>query len=198
MKKLYRVLPILADLIPTALCACDDVLFDTLSQCPDCGGNLTLYDTRTKKFAVISEGRKTRTIKVRVQRYRCTNCRTVVYSPQPFYPGTRTGAPVVDLCIALSTSKPYARVSTYLRQFGVIVDRWSVRNYVQKRYPVPPTVDVSGIRIPVSCILLASYSAQLSAGCTLSPYDILEACWFRPQAGIPASLSIKEIADFFK
>ncbi|PKG31554.1 MAG: hypothetical protein CW742_12800 [Methanoregula sp.] len=198
MKKLYRVLPILADLIPAALAACDGVLFDTLTRCPHCGGSLSAYDIRMKQFAVVTEGSGTRTIMVRIRRFRCAACRAVVYAPQPFYPDTRAGAPVVDLCIALATLKPYARVSTYLRQIGVIVDRWSVRNYARRGYPAPFTVDVSGIPIPLSFILLATRSAQAPDGHQLSSVDILEACWFRPNATVPELHSIKDLMDFFR
>jgi hypothetical protein len=178
MKIHYRVLPLLADLIPAALSACNGVLFDTRTSCPHCGGSVSGYDVRIKQFAVVTEGNSTRTITVRVKRFRCARCRALVYAPQPFYPDTRVGAPVVDLCVALAASMPFARASTYLRQIGVIVDRWSVRNYAQKGYPVPPLVDMSGIQVPLSFIILSTLATQVPEGRSLDPIDILEACLF--------------------
>jgi hypothetical protein len=178
MKIHYRVLPILADLIPAALSACDGILFDSRTRCPHCGGSLAGYDIRIKQFAVLINGGGTKTVSVRIKRFLCSGCRAVVYAHQPFYPNTRVGSPVVDLCVALTETMPYSRASTYIQQIGVIVDRWSVRNYARKGYPVPPTIDMSGIRIPLSFLSLSTLVTQVPEGGSLDSTDILEACRF--------------------
>ena len=150
MKRKYRIHPIFSDLIPAALAACDGTLFDSRSNCPYCGGSLARYDIKTKHFADLIDGSSSKTLTVRIARFRCHGCRAVVYADQPFYPNTRIGSPVVDLCVTLSTSMPFARAATCLRQMGLNVDRWSVRNYAMKIIREIPTTEQYGIVLPES------------------------------------------------
>jgi hypothetical protein len=178
MKIKYRILPILADLIQTTFSACDGIVFDSLTICPHCNSSLSGYDAKKKLFALLSDGDRQKGVFVWVKRFRCKGCHTIVYAHQPFYSYTRIGSPVVDLCVTLAASMPYARVSTYLEQIGVVVDRWSVRNYVLRGYPAPPTVEMFGISLPLSVISLSNRAAQIPEGSMLGPADILEACRF--------------------
>jgi len=183
MKIKYRLHPIFSTLIPAALSACDGILFDSHTSCPHCGGSLTRYDVKTKHFADIIDSTNTRTITVRIARFRCNECRAVVYAHQPFYPNTRVGSPVVDLCVTLSARMPYATASTFLRRIGVIVDRWSLRNYAMKNPRELPTTEQYGILLPVSIISLAALTSETRNGSSIDESDVLSAC------GYPSSLN---------
>ena len=88
------------------------MVFDTSGPCPHCGGRPSGYDTRKKQFAIILEDDRKRTVRVTVRRFSCTVCGTVWCADEPFYPRTRIGSPVVDLCTTLGQTMPYTRVST--------------------------------------------------------------------------------------
>jgi len=196
MKIKYRINPIFSELIPTALYACNDILFDRCSSCPRCGGSLAGYDVKTKHFADIIEGHLTKTVIVRIKRFRCSECGMIVYADQPFYPNTRTGSPVVDLCVVLSTKMPYARAATCLREFGLNVDRWSVRNYAIKNPRHIQSTELYGILLPKSIISLAALTSN-SIGTSVRASDVLSACGYpssqKPGAAPEMSSDTKEI-----
>lgn len=175
MRMKYRILPILADLIPTTLSAYDGILFDALECCPHCGGSIADYDIRTKQFAVIADKNTKKIIAVRVKRFQCKECHAVVYAHQPFYPGTRIGSPVVDLCITFASMMPYARASAYLQRIGIVVDRWSIRNYARREFAIV-TTEVYGTRLPRSVVNLVTLAAHTKEGSSIDPYDVLSAC----------------------
>jgi len=174
MKK-HRFPPMLADVVMSALTACEGVLFDKSSSCPACNGAATGYDIRQKPFAFILDEDHKRTITIRVKRFSCRNCGTVFFADQPFYPGTRIGSPVVDLSSAFSGIMPCSRATSMLMQMGVIVDRWSIRNYTGKVQD-PATMDMFGVRLPASIVSLSALAAGTGDGETLDPADILAAC----------------------
>jgi len=178
MKNKYRILPILADLIPAIFYACDGILFDNLTCCPRCGGNLTEYDIKTKQFAVVADGSSTRTITVRVKRFQCRECHAVVYAHQPFYPDTRIGSPVVDLCTAFASIMPYGNAATFLNKIGIIVDRWSVRNYAIKNTQEMVTMGVYGTVLPLSIVTLIVLTAEVRGEKPLNSCDVLAACGY--------------------
>jgi hypothetical protein len=178
MKKKYRIHPIFSALIPAALSACDGILFDSRTSCPHCGGNLARYDVKRKHFADVIEGSSTKTIMVVIKRFKCRECHAVIYAHQPFYPNTRIGSPIVDLCVTLSSRMPYAGVATYLQQIGLNVDRWSVRNYAMKSLREIPTTEQYGIVLPASIISLASLTSEIGNGTSISALDVLSACGY--------------------
>ena len=178
MKIKYRINPVFSELIPAALSACDGILFDSCSTCPHCGGSLAGYDVKTKHFADVIDGSAIKTIKVRIKRFRCSKCSAIVYSDQPFYPNTRAGSPVVDLCVVLSTDMPYSRAATSLREFGVNVDRWSVRNYaINIPRPIPVT-ELYGIVLPVSIVSLAALTYNNGIGTSIGATEVLSSCGY--------------------
>ena len=189
MKKRYRIHPIFSDLIPTALSACDEILFDSCTSCPHCGGSLGRYDVKTKHFADIIDGTMTRTITTRIERFRCRECHSVIYADQPFYPNTRVGSPVVDLCVTLSARMPYACASTFLRQIGVAVDRWSVRNYSMKNIRSVSTTEQYGIVLPASIVSLAALASETTNGRSIEASEIIRAC------GNPSSMKKSDGAE---
>ena len=175
MRMKYRILPILADLIPATLSAYDGILFDALDCCPHCGGDIADYDIRAKQFAVITDGDTKKTIVVRVKRFQCKICHAVVYANQPFYPNTRIGSPVVDLCLTFASMMPYARASAYLQRTGIVVDRWSIRNYARREFAIV-TTEIYGTRLPQSVVNLVTLAARTKEGSSIDPYDVLSAC----------------------
>ena len=177
MKKHRIAPPMLADIIQAALSVCDNKLFDQCSSCPKCEGPVSGYDIKRKQFAVIMDREQERSIEVRVKRYSCLRCKSVFFADQPFYPHTRVGSPVFDLCSAFSATMPYFQVASTLRQLGVIVDRWSVRNYAMKDYQTS-TINVFGVMLPSSILSLSALEAGSADGLDIPATDILAACNF--------------------
>lgn len=174
--RLRQVPRMLINIIHTALVACEDVRFHAGTVCPYCGGRLSGYDERKKRFAVLVEDDNPVVVNVVVCRSYCRACERIIDPPQPFYPGTRIGAPVVDLCRTLSSGMPFTRASAYLERMGVIVDRWSVRHYSGLGLPAIPSVDVFGMKIPVSIISLSTFAGTSAEPACLDMEDILMVC----------------------
>jgi len=171
-----RIPPMLADIVQAALASYDNVLFDSCDTCPACGGDLSGYDIKTRQFAVVRDGEQKKVIPVRVKRFRCRSCRKIHSADQPFYPDTRIGSLVVDLCVTLGGSMPFSRVSSCLYDMGVIVDRWSVRNYIRNNRRTVPGVDMFGFEVPLSIVSHSALAMGMQAGGGVSAADLLAAC----------------------
>lgn len=180
----------LPDLILATLSSCDGVRFESCEACPRCGGEPAGYDRKKKQFAVLREGDQKKIIHVWVKRFRCRTCGQICFGDQPFYPATRIGSPVVDLCVTLGETMHFPRVSSTLEDMGIIVDRWSVRNYIQKNYSQVPALDMFGIRVPVSVVSLSSLSMGMREGRDIDPGSVLAACGYpskkSPPTGLPS------------
>ena len=109
-----RIPPMLTDLVQMTLASCDGVLFDHCGACPGCGVDLSGYDVKKKQFAILITGGDRKVVFVRVKRFRCRQCGQVVLAEQPYYPDTRIGSPVVDLCRTLGETMAYGSVSSCL------------------------------------------------------------------------------------
>jgi len=166
----------LSDLVQTTLMLFDGVLFDQSGTCPHCGGNLSGYDVKKKQFAIMMEGEQKRVVSVRVKRFFCHQCRQVSLADQPFYPDTRFGSPVVDLCVTLQETMPYSRVSSCLAEMGIVVDRWSVRNYVQKNHYIIPAAAMFNVRLPLSIVSLSSLAVGMTEGSRIDAQALLAVC----------------------
>jgi hypothetical protein len=166
------------DLVQSALCACDGIEFITAPPCPVCGGSVRGYDTKKKKFAVIREKDRERTLSVSVKRFTCRICGTLCYAGDPFYPDTRIGSPVVDLCITLTGTRPFSRTATMLDAMGIIIDRSSCRKYGTMQLPAIPSIDVFGMQLPFSIISLTTLTARSGDGSRIPGAEILTACGF--------------------
>jgi hypothetical protein len=166
----------LSDLVQMTLTSFDGVLFDESGVCTHCGGELSGYDVKKKQFAIMVEGDKKRVVYVLVKRLICHSCDHVSLADQPFYPDTRIGSPVVDLCLTLGETMPYARVSSCLLEMGIFVDRWSVRNYVQQNRQTIPAADMFGVRVPLSIISLSSLAMGMPEGGRIDARALLAVC----------------------
>lgn len=181
-----HILPIVADIVQNAISAVDDVTFTGHSVCPACGGSLTGYDTKRKQFAHLITDNEQRTLSVSVKRFYCKKCHKLCYADEPFYPDTRIGSVIIDLCIALSMTVPANRVPAYLAAMGILVDRSSCRLYIQHisgcyvrtnvRY-----LDIDnkfGIHLPLSVLSLSALASVLDEESHIDESDVLEACGF--------------------
>jgi hypothetical protein len=154
----------MADMVRKGVAAVDGTVFEHLERCPHCGGGVRPYDHRLKRFATITEGGVIRDIHVRVKRFRCARCGRLCYADSPFYPGTRHGAPIVELAAALAERWPPGRTANTLERLGIVLDRATVRAYARLPLPAITTMDLFGIPIPVSLLQLPSSRSRLQGG----------------------------------
>ena len=173
-----RFPPMVIDIIQTALLACDGIEFSDLAACPSCGGAVRGYDIRKKQFAAIIENDKKRIIYIRVKRFYCKSCNRHFDADEPFYPDTRIGSPVIDLCVTFAATIPFTRTATYLSLMGIIIDRGSVRNYANRDFGDIPTADMFGMRLPLSILSISSLAAIAGEGSGIIGAEVLAACGF--------------------
>jgi len=179
LMKAPRIPPMLFTIVQAALVAVDGVTFAERPGCPSCGGPVSGYDIKKRVFAIIRENDRERTLHVTVKRFLCTRCGSIVNADEPFYPGTRMGSPVVDLCLTLATMMPANRTAAWLDAMDVIMDRTSCRNYVN-RFPGPvPATALFGTSLPRSVIALSTLAAGAgSERGAVSGAEVLAACGF--------------------
>ncbi|MFA5237913.1 MAG: hypothetical protein WC362_08690 [Methanoregula sp.] len=182
-----RIPPLVADIVKAAISAVDGITFTGNSGiCPVCGGHLTGYDTKRKQFAHLITASGPKTVYVDVKRFSCRTCHRFCLADNPFYPDTRIGSVIIDLCIALSMTVPVNRVPAYLAAMGILVDRSSCRLYVQStisyyvrnnlRYM--DTNSAFSIHLPHSVFLLSSLAVSADEEMRIGEGDILAACGF--------------------
>lgn len=173
-----RFPPMVIDIVETALSACDGIEFSDLAACPSCGGTVRGYDIRKKQFAIIIENDQKRIIQIRVKRFYCKSCKRLFDADAPFYPDTRIGSPVIDLCVTLAATIPFTRTATYLSLMGIVIDRGSVRNYANRDFKEIPTADMFGMRLPLSILSISALAASASEGGGIIGAEVLAACGF--------------------
>ena len=71
-----------------------------------------------------------------VKRFSCRQCHAVCFADEPFYPETRIGSPLVDLCRTLAAGMPFNRAAVFMAHMGIMIERGTVRNYAHRRFPV--------------------------------------------------------------
>jgi hypothetical protein len=113
-----------------------------------------------------------------VKRFACRECGIVCFAEEPFYPATRAGSPIVDLCVTLSATMPFSRAAVYLEHLGILIDRGTVRNYARSAYPGIPTTDLFGIRLPLSIVSLSELATRFGEGGCIPGTEALAACGF--------------------
>lgn len=185
MKK-PRILPIVTDIVKSAISAFDGVIFTGHSVCPACGSSLIGYDTKRKQFAHLVTKNGSGTVYVDIRRFYCRDCHQFCLADNPFYPDTRIGSVIIDLCIALSMTMPVNRVPAYLAAMGILVDRSSCRLYVQHISGCYVRTNVRyigidnkfGIHLPLSVLSLFALATDLDEGSHINESDVLAACGF--------------------
>ena len=172
----------LTGIVQAAIRVCDKTEYHSRGVCRSCGGALSGYDTRTKRFALLCDTDRAGPVEVILHRAYCRECGRILMPEEPFYPGTRIGSPVVDLCRALSRSVSSGHVAVLLDHMGVKVDRWSVRAYCNLPVDPPPTVVAYGMNLPVSIIALSALAGEPGRGRPVDGDDILTACNYPSRA----------------
>ena len=178
--KRIAIPPMLADLIRTTILAMDGVSFTDLPFCPECGGPLRRHDVKEKRFARMRIDGGERDIRVLVSRFRCPSCGGFWYAREPFYEGVRFGIPVVDLAIALSRVHPYHHTERVLAFVGLVVDRGTIRTYVQRAQRPVPATDLLGIPLPISLLNLSNLVSRRPKGAPIPGAEVLGALGLPP------------------
>jgi len=173
-----RILPMLGTIVQAGLTSVDGATFTELGACPACGGPVAGYDTKKKIFALMRDENGRRTITVTVRRFYCRACDRIFNADEPFYPGTRIGSPIIDLCLTLAETMPANRTATYLGAMGVLLDRTSCRLYVRDQARPVMSSDLFGIRLPLSIVSLSTLASRAGEGTPVSGAEILAACGF--------------------
>ncbi|MFA6332928.1 MAG: hypothetical protein WCX22_08250 [Methanoregula sp.] len=190
-----RISPMMKDLIQAAVLVFDDLEFTTCPGCPRCGGAVTGHDTRTKKFATLTENENERIVRVRVKRFTCKSCGTLCYADEPFYPGTRIGSPVIDLFTSLSATMHASRAARIIDAMGISVDRTTWKNYAGMRFSGIPEMDMFGMRLPVCIMMLSDRAARSTDKYQIDTQEILAACGFPSRKEITGNPPEDRIGD---
>ena len=173
-----RIPHLIIDIVQSGLLACEGILFETRDSCPVCGGTLSGYDTKKKQFGVLREGDNNHPIHVVVKRFSCRKCHAVCFADEPFYPDTRIGSPLVDLCRTLAAGMSFNRATVFMAHMSIIIERGTVRNYAHRRFPEIPTTELYGIRLPLSIISLSELAARTGEGSRIPGAETLAAYGF--------------------
>jgi len=193
--KAPRIPPMLSTIVQAGLVAVDGVTFGEQVACPACGGPVSGYDTRKKVFAIIRENDRERTLRVTVKRFSCRSCGLICNADEPFYPGTRIGSPVIDLCLTLATMMPVNRTAAWLDAMDILVDRTSCRQYVRTLARPVPATTLFGVSIPLSVISLSTLAAKAGERGTVSGAEVLAACGFPSTGRAPLHRPLPEKRD---
>ena len=167
-------------IVQNALTLFDGAVFDTRVKvtCPACGGVLSGYDSRKRKFACVHDEKGDHVITVTVKRFFCKSCGTLCNADGPFYPHTRIGSPVIDLCVTFSRASGYGRAARNLAAMGICMDRMECRHYAMT--PVRPVlyIQIFGFPMPHTITSLSSLAARFSEGSSIPGAEMLAACGF--------------------
>jgi hypothetical protein len=163
MTRPIPIAPMMADMVRNGIAAVDGTVFENLDACPGCGGAVRPHDLRVKRFATITGDPAVRDVHVAVKRFRCTRCGRLCYADSPFYPGTRHGAPIVELAAVLAERMPPGRTAKTLERLGIVLDRATVRSYAALPLPPITTTYLFGMPVPISILQLSSSASLRSA-----------------------------------
>ncbi len=152
---------VLKKIIPEALAMkYQGMVYDESRPCPRCRcEDSTRYDMEDRTFCTTIVDGSFKQIDVGVKRFRCSGCGLVFEGKAPFYDGCNNASPIVDLCLALAASNPYNRVESILMNYGIQVDRDTIRNYAIRfrdrasKYAGIPVMDDARIGLNVLKIL---------------------------------------------
>ena len=108
--------------------------YDVFRKCPHCrSSNCKKHKIEEHKlFCKLIINGRFKDITVAVQIFYCNDCNRTYLAKSPFYEGIIYCQPVVDLCLYLLAKNPYHRVEKILLEFGIQVDRDTVRNYAKR------------------------------------------------------------------
>ena len=105
-------------------------VYDEHGSCPHCGNKKSwAYCKKKKIFCRLITEDGFEDITVTFVTRQCAKCRRTFYPETPFYPNCSYSKPLVDLVLFLVAKNPFNRVETILLNFGLQIDRDSVKNY---------------------------------------------------------------------
>lgn len=143
------------------------MVYDEARPCPECGcEDVTRYDMEDRVFCTTIVDGSFNPVGVNVKRFECSRCRAVFEGISPFYERCNNAGPIVDLCLALASSNPYNRTESILMQYGIQVDKGTIRNYAMRfreraaRYAGIPVMDDATIGVNILKILFGVESVQ--------------------------------------
>ncbi len=172
----------LRDLVSSAILSVDGITFTRLDVCPYCGGPVKGHDIRRKRFATVRNKNGKQTVYVFVKRYHCEKCERLCYAESPFYPDTRLGMPIVDLCNALIQKHPYHHAARILAALEIVVDRGTLRNYAQRSFPLPNVIEMYGVPIPISILNINELSYKGNESSSIPGAELFGASGLPPTA----------------
>ncbi|WP_165394769.1 hypothetical protein [Methanofollis fontis] len=173
-----RVPPMIADLVVMSISAIDGVEFGNCERCPQCGGEVRPHDIKRRRFAMIEGAGGKREITVWVRRFRCVDCGALASADSPFYPDTRVGSLIVDLCLVLAEGRSMNNAARLLQSMRIVLDRGSVRNYATRQAGAVPSTELYGLRIPNSLLSIVSLTIGMVEPGTVKGAEVLVACGF--------------------
>jgi len=136
----------------------EEKLYDDGRPCPDCGFTKHVrLDKVERIFCRVIEDGKVLAIEIYLKRYRCCRCKRIYTAEGPYYPNTEYGKPIVDLALYLASTNPYNRVERILMEFGIQVDRDTIKRYVKlfkKRALDKVGIKFAGMSIGVNILQL--------------------------------------------
>jgi hypothetical protein len=157
-KKMSKITPnFLARYIVTGLrTTYEEKLYDDCRHCPKCRYKDYIRSNKVRKiFCRVIEDRGITDIYVYLKQYRCRECGPIYTTKGPYYPGTEYGKPIVNLVLYLASTNPYNRVEKILMEFGIQVDRDTVKRYVKLfKMRTLRTAGIAGENIRVNVIRL--------------------------------------------
>ncbi len=108
-------------------------VYEEHGSCPECGNEKScIYDKREKIFCRLITVNGFEDIKVIIVTRQCSKCKHFFYSESPFYPNCSYGKPLVDFILFLAAKNPYNRVENIMMNFGIQMDRDTVKNYAKR------------------------------------------------------------------
>lgn len=176
--KVIKIPSILKSVIITALTGMDSMEFTLISECHYCKGPVRFHDIRAKRFATVIEDEQKKIISVKVHRYYCRDCGKLCYARAPFYPNTKFGSPVADLCMTIAREHPFNHTAKILQTIGVVVDRGTIRNFSSHELPPVSYAKIYGLPIPLSICYLSDLFSRRTWNYQVSEEEILEVCGF--------------------
>lgn len=143
------------------------MVYDEARSCPECGCNdVTRYDMEDRVFCTTIVDGSFKPVGVNVKRFECSRCGNVFEGVSPFYARCNNAGPIVDLCLALASSNPYNRTESILMQYGIQVDKGTIRNYAMRfrdravKYAGIPVMDDATIGVNILKMLFGVESVE--------------------------------------
>lgn len=172
--------PMVAELVSSACTGIAGTSFHSIPVCPACHGRVQVHDTIQRRFSRILLDSKEHDIYVSVRRFCCKGCGRYLTSPAPFYERTRFGSPIVDLCRTIAQNHSSSQTAGILMQMGIVLDRGTVRNLVNRDYPLVDAQQFIGFSIPLSIIRLSELVLLHKLPTPVPGDEVLAACGWEP------------------